>query len=329
MKQEMLFTILLISLLIMTAGNCASPAPRPLEKVNLACLKGEYYCLIWVADRMGYFGDNGLQVEIKRYDTGPACLDELEAGRADIATAADFPLTVRCFSNRTLRVVAVVDRPTTMEMVARRDAGVSIPADLRGKKIGTAQYTAADFALVNFLLYSGLSADQVDIRYMTPPQVVDNISAGGLDAALMYEPSLYAMKSKLGANAITWPANQGRTSFVSLISTDSIIKARPVMVQSLLKSLLQAERYVKCHPADAITILQEEIKVERSYIDYAWPKHKFELSLDQGMIVAMEEEARWMIKSQQVQAANVPNYLDFIYLDAMLSVKPAGVTIIR
>jgi NitT/TauT family transport system substrate-binding protein len=329
MMKARLFIILLIVLAVIATASCASPAPKPLEKVNIASLRGEYYCLLWVADRMGYFRDNGLQVEIKRYETGPACLDELEAGRADLATAAEYPLVVRSFSNSELRVVAVVDRPTTMEMVARRDAGVSIPADLRGKRIGTARYTSADFALVNFLLYNRLPVEQVDIRYMSPTQLVDNITAGYLDAVLMYEPSLYAIKSKLGTNAISWAANQGRATFTALISTDSIIKARPAMVQSLLNSLLQAELFVKSHPDDAAAILQEEMKVDRSYIDYAWPKHKFELSLDQGMIVAMEEEARWMIKSRQVQAAGVPNYLDFIYLGAMQAVKPAGITVIH
>jgi NitT/TauT family transport system substrate-binding protein len=329
MRQVWLSIVLLIVVLVIAAANCASPAPKPLEKVNVASLSGEYYCLIWVADRMGYFRDNGLQVEIKIHESGPACLDELEAGRADIATAAEFPLVARSFSNSDLRVVAVIDRPTTMELVARRDAGIASPADLRGKRIGTVRYTAPDFALVNFLLYNGLSAEPVDIRYMSPAQVVDNITSGDLDAALMYEPSLYAIKSKLGANAITWPANLGRASFISLISTDSIIKARPAMVQSLLNSLLQAEMFVKSHPGDAAAILQEEMKVDRSYIDYTWPKHKFELSIDQGIIVAMEEEARWMIKSQQVQAANAPNYLDFIYLGAMQAVKPAGITVIH
>ncbi len=43
----------------------------------------------------------------------------------------------------------------------------------------------------------------------------------------------------------------------------------------------------------------------------------------------MEDEARWAMKEGLTDKKEVPNYLDFIFMDALELVKPEAVTIIR
>jgi NitT/TauT family transport system substrate-binding protein len=43
----------------------------------------------------------------------------------------------------------------------------------------------------------------------------------------------------------------------------------------------------------------------------------------------MEDEARWMIKNKLTTEKNIPDFLDYIYLDGMKAVKPEAVSIIR
>ena len=42
-----------------------------------------------------------------------------------------------------------------------------------------------------------------------------------------------------------------------------------------------------------------------------------------------QDEARWRIENKLTDQTMVPNYLDFIYIDALQAVKPEGVTLIR
>ncbi len=58
-------------------------------------------------------------------------------------------------------------------------------------------------------------------------------------------------------------------------------------------------------------------------------KNNFILSLSQVLIIAMEDEARWAIKNNLTDATEVPNYLDYIYFDALEAVKPDAVNIIH
>jgi NitT/TauT family transport system substrate-binding protein len=47
------------------------------------------------------------------------------------------------------------------------------------------------------------------------------------------------------------------------------------------------------------------------------------------MLILLEDQARWRIEQGLTDATEVPNYLSFIYLDALEEVKPEAVTIIR
>jgi NitT/TauT family transport system substrate-binding protein len=43
----------------------------------------------------------------------------------------------------------------------------------------------------------------------------------------------------------------------------------------------------------------------------------------------MEDEARWMIENKLTTKTTIPNFLDYLYLDGLLTVKPEAVNIIR
>ncbi len=55
----------------------------------------------------------------------------------------------------------------------------------------------------------------------------------------------------------------------------------------------------------------------------------FSVGLSQALILAMEDEARWRIDISLTDKNEVPNYLDFLYLEALEAVNPESVTVIR
>jgi NitT/TauT family transport system substrate-binding protein len=59
-----------------------------------------------------------------------------------------------------------------------------------------------------------------------------------------------------------------------------------------------------------------------------WPENHFSLSLDQSLILAMEDEARWMIKNNLTSERTIPDFRDYIYTNGLSTVKPWSVSII-
>jgi NitT/TauT family transport system substrate-binding protein len=64
-------------------------------------------------------------------------------------------------------------------------------------------------------------------------------------------------------------------------------------------------------------------------METVWSQNQFSLSLDQSLVAAMEDEARWMIANGLTSETEVPNFLDYIYMDGLQAVKPEAVNIIR
>jgi NitT/TauT family transport system substrate-binding protein len=114
-----------------------------------------------------------------------------------------------------------------------------------------------------------------------------------------------------------------------VISTDNWIANSPKLVEKFLKSLLQAEEYASSDPNSAKAIVKMEMNVTVEYMTTVWAQNRFRLSLDQAQVVAMEDEARWLISENLTSATAVPDFLEYIYFEGLESVKPESLNIIR
>jgi NitT/TauT family transport system substrate-binding protein len=96
-----------------------------------------------------------------------------------------------------------------------------------------------------------------------------------------------------------------------------------------LNALSEAEGYIEQHPAEAKALLRERYHYDDAYIARIWPEHQFSLSLDQSLIVALEDEARWMIGNNLTPEKQVPDFPEYIYEDGLKAVRPEAVNIIH
>jgi NitT/TauT family transport system substrate-binding protein len=83
------------------------------------------------------------------------------------------------------------------------------------------------------------------------------------------------------------------------------------------------------NPDQARIILQKKFNFNDDYMALIWPEHQFSLTLDQGLVAAMEDEARWMIANGLTTEKQIPDFLNYIYVDGLEAVKPQVVNIIR
>lgn len=114
-----------------------------------------------------------------------------------------------------------------------------------------------------------------------------------------------------------------------MVSRGDWITGHPELVTRFLNSLAQAEEYIINHPDESKAITQKRFKFDRASIESVWQVHHFSVSLDQSLITAMEDEARWMIKNKQTSEKQVPDFMNYIYIDGLKAVKPEAVNIIR
>ena len=150
-----------------------------------------------------------------------------------------------------------------------------------------------------------------------------------VDAVVTWEPWVDQIKQRLGKEVITQNAQSAQYAYWNLVSTADWADKHPEVIKRLVKSLAQAEGYIASHKNEARAIVRRWMSFDASYMETIWPRYQFSLALNQSLITAMEDEARWMIKNNLTTEKQVPNFLDYICEDALKAIKPEAVNIIR
>lgn len=116
---------------------------------------------IYMAQRLGYFEQAGLELTIETPADPAMPVKQLAAGRTDLAISYEPEVVLSAEADMGLRAVgAIVDRPLT-SMIWLRKSGIGGIADLRGKTIATAGIPYQDAYLKTILARADLTPADV------------------------------------------------------------------------------------------------------------------------------------------------------------------------
>jgi len=311
------------------AWSCRGGYSGKVESITIGMDSTAVNSLIYIAEGRGYFSENGLNVTVKEYASGKAAVDGMLRDEVEIATAAEFVIVGEAFKKESIRALANIDKFLHIYLIGRRDRGVGSVSDLKGKRIGVTLKTAAEFYLGRFLDLHGMNMRQVTLVDVSPPQSVDALVKGDVDAVIAWQPNVKAIEDRLGSGIVKWGAQKGQAAYCMVIGRGEWVAQHPEVIKRFSTALVQAENYNASHPAQAKAIVQKRLHYDDSYMAEVQSEHQFSVSLDQSLILAMEDEARWMIKNNFTSEKTIPDFLNYIYVDGLKAVKPEAVNIIR
>src|SRR3984893_15136374 len=129
-----------LSLLASTFVASGEAGKRELAKVRLAvgAKPALFYLPLTVTERLGYFREAGLDVEISDFPGGAKSLQALIGGSADVVTGS-FDHTIQMQAkNQSITALVQLGRFPGFALALRKDkaASYSGPKDLKGMKIG-------------------------------------------------------------------------------------------------------------------------------------------------------------------------------------------------
>jgi len=332
-KTIVIVTVLLVAVIIVGSFVYLNSQKRysgQMESINVAYSPFESLTLFWVAENQNFFSQNGLNVTAHEYDTGAGALRGVLNDEDDIVVGTtEFPLTSNILNGAQINTISTIAKSEFIYLIGRQDRGIDEISDLKGKTIGTAFGTIAQFYLGRFLSLNGLSIQDVTlVDLKTPAEWVDAVANGSVDAVATAQPTAEMAKDALGDNAVFWSIQSSQPLYAQAIANDDWITSHPELVNRFLKSLLQAEDYTINHPAEAKAIVKNQLNLTDAYIGKAWTQNQFSLSLDQSLLLTMQDEAQWLISNHLTNATTVPNFINNVYQDGLKSIKPSAVNII-
>jgi NitT/TauT family transport system substrate-binding protein len=192
-----------IVLAVVTAAPPAGAQDKPeLAKVRLA-VGGKpalFYLPLTVVERLGYFRDAGLDVEISDFPGGARALQALIGGSADVVTGSfEHTIQMQAKSQPVVGVVQLGRFPGyVVGVLAARAATYREPKDLKGMKIGvTAPGSGTHFMVQYFMVRNGLKTD--DASYVgvgASASAVAAVRRGEIDAIVNVDPVIGLLVSQ-------------------------------------------------------------------------------------------------------------------------------------
>jgi sulfonate transport system substrate-binding protein len=227
-------------------------------------------------------------------------------------------------------IIAEIQTSTKNEaIVARKDHGITKPSDLRGKTIGVTAGTTGDFFLDSFFLVQGIDQQAVKIIDLEPEAMPDALSQGRVDAVSTWNPLLKHLQKQLGDKGIVFFDEIIYTELFCVVTRQEFAQKNPGVITKVLKALIQAEAFAQQHPEAARQLIAQSTQTDKAMVDEIWDSLDSRVTLDQSLLVNLEDQTRWAKKNRLTDLAELPNYLDFIYFDGLQSLKPDSVRIIR
>ncbi|MGP3690434.1 ABC transporter substrate-binding protein [Streptomyces sp. IBSNAI002] len=287
-----------------SASSGADGANGELTKVTIG-IGGQPllpYLPTTLAQQLGYYKEEGLDVELQDLKSGSKALQAMQGGSVDVASGYyDHTVQmqakgkdVRAFVNmlRTPSIVLAVSPKATREIAS--------VADLKGADVGiTAPGSSTDFFLKYLLGKNGLAADAASVQAVGgEAAAIAAMEAGRVDAAVMVDTAVSLLQKRMGGTQLRILADTrtpegaqevfGVSSYPAAVfySGQSWLAENKDTAAKLTRAMLRTLRWIEEHSAQEICdAMPKEYaagdpEIYRAAIEHAKPGYSTDGTID-------------------------------------------------
>ncbi len=216
-----------------SAGLGVTAAARPLPQlvsVRFGSPQGVSDAGVFIARERGYFGEQGLAVDVLPFQSGPDTIPPLASGDLELAGGA-ISVALLNAVERGVALKMVADKGTSRpgfeynQVVVRPDllgGAVRDLGDLRGRRIAVASLrSGAESLVAHVLAQGGVGIDEVDLTPLSFADMIVALGNGVIDGANMIEPAQSAATDR--GVAATWEPGRSSTAFGGVYQAAEIV----------------------------------------------------------------------------------------------------------
>jgi NitT/TauT family transport system substrate-binding protein len=207
----------------------------------------------FIADKRGYFKDEGLTVKFIRFDSAAKAMAPLGTGELAAASGATSAALYNAVKRGVpLRIVAdKAKNPPGYgfeSLLVRKDlhdqGKIKTLADFKGRKIAiSAAGNSEDFLVDHALRKAGLTIHDVDPVYLGFPQHIAAFTNGGIDVSLSVEPSITSiLKAEKAVRFLGVDEFYPQFETAVVFYSEKFIKERPEDAKKFMRAYLRGAR---------------------------------------------------------------------------------------
>jgi len=306
---------LLLTLSLTASGFAAAATPPPPEVTHLvyAAPTTVAAALAYIAMDKGFFKEQGLDVEAKMFPSGREALQMLLAGQAQLQSVSETPMVHAIIQGNDLVTVASIAEHHEAGVLARKDHGISKPADLLGKKVATLPGTNSDYFMYKFFEKYKIPLDQVKIANMSPPDMIVSLTKGDIDAYFAWEPHLYFGKRELGDKAVAFPPEELYNGFNTFNMQSEFARKNPNTVRAVMRGLLASEAWTRSHPDEAAGLVARRLNMDPKVVRDLMKAVVYKIELPKRLLTVENSEGRWALDQKGLSKDPLPDFRAHIF----------------
>jgi NitT/TauT family transport system substrate-binding protein len=264
------------ALLLGAAMATTAGAQAPEKKKITIAVGGKslfYYLPLTVAERQGYFKDEGLEVEIPNFAGGSRALQALVGGSADMVSGA-YEHTINMVAKKQpIKAVVLQAKYSSMVLMMPKERAAKYRGgrDLKGLKVGvTAPGSSTNMFVNNLLVKDGLKPTDVSIVGVgTGSGAVAALEKGEIDALVNLDPVITQLentgkfvpvvdtRTEKGMNEVYGGDYHASVIYIQ----EDFIKKNPNTVQAVVNAMVRANRWIaKATPQQIVDLMPDEYK---------------------------------------------------------------------
>ncbi len=244
-----------------SAGTSTGGAAAPAEvtKITASSLTDDTAMPLWLANKLGYFKENNLEVTIQYAASGAAALPAGIAGDWQ-AGWIGAPPALSGFDKWGLISFPHIKEENNLKLLMRNDAlKGSTPAEvLRTQKVGTGANSTFQNLLFACAKHFGVKPQELQIVPLDPPQVRQALAAKQIAAGTSAAAADYDLVQDTAQYTKVCDGTMAKASFISsYMVTPKFVKDNPEAAARFVSAVYKANEYVNDHPAEAIKYMVE------------------------------------------------------------------------
>jgi ABC-type nitrate/sulfonate/bicarbonate transport system substrate-binding protein len=318
--------------------GCSTDNPSEGETLNENIRLGiipdnlELNSLILLAERKGYFRKNSVNVIFIEQTSGVESLNNIENGNLDLGLATEYVFAKKIGKSTDITIISTVAEGGE-QVAILLNSGSANNSDrpaLKGRSIGVVKGSGAEYFLDRFLTYQGAVQDTVSVRgFSSPREAYDAFVSGETDAMIIWQPYIWKAQTELGSKVLTFPAQSGQPVFWNLYGRTAFVNQHPRLINSFMKSLVEAETFRQKDQEEAKALVYKESSHSYEYFDSIYRSTQPGVALDHSLLIALESELRWILEKKSPEPIQLPNLLPHFSFWVLDEVKPNEVNIIH
>ncbi|BAT58097.1 putative aliphatic sulfonates-binding protein precursor [Variibacter gotjawalensis] len=294
------------------AASAQAPSPSAqapeLSRVRLAVggKPAMFYLPLTVTERLGYFKQEGLDVEISDFPGGARALQALMGGSADVVTGSyDHTIQMQAKGQAIVAVALLGRYPGfVLGVLNAKAANYTGPASLKGMKIGiTAPGSSTHFMVLHMMARAGLKpTDASLVGVGAGPGAVAAAQRGEIDAILNADPVISALEARNLIKVVadtrtekgTLDVYGGPMPAAVLYVPPAFAEKNPRTTQALVNALVRGLKWIQANSAEEIAkVMPEEYALGDKALYVEAIKHSIAMYSPDGRLTAKGGETAY------------------------------------